>query len=164
MSYGDGFLEIDDDFLDLVGSNYTALYQQDGTLLYGENPIAAQTASLSFQDNTIQSVSVDGEKFYVYDRMLEQEGLENLWLRGTVSAASGTRQITAILRISLTLLSILVFAAIVGGYWFVGRILRPIRKISDAASQIEQGNDLKNASNWETETMNFISWQMQSTP
>lgn len=91
LAYGDGFLEIDDDFLDLVGSNYTALYQEDGTLLYGENLIATQTVFLSFQDNSIQTVSVDGEKFYVYDRMLEQEGLEGLWLRGTVSVESGIR-------------------------------------------------------------------------
>jgi len=41
------------------------------------------------------------------------------------------------------LLPVLVLIAIIGGYWIAGRILRPIRKISDATAQIEQGNDLK---------------------
>lgn len=38
--YRGGFLEIDDDFLDEVNSVYTGLYEEDGTLLYGENPIS----------------------------------------------------------------------------------------------------------------------------
>ncbi|MCC8110358.1 MAG: HAMP domain-containing protein [Ruminococcus sp.] len=41
------------------------------------------------------------------------------------------------------LLPVLVLIAIIGGYWITGRILRPIRKISDATAQIEHGNDLK---------------------
>lgn len=43
IAYGDGFLEVDDDFLDAVNQVYTSLYGSDQTLLYGENPIAGES-------------------------------------------------------------------------------------------------------------------------
>ena len=42
LRHGSGYMEIDDDFLDKVNGIYTALYQKDGTLVYGENPIATE--------------------------------------------------------------------------------------------------------------------------
>ena len=50
IAFHNGYLEIDDDFLDQVNEVYTALYYEDGTLLYGENPISRNTSQLQFTE------------------------------------------------------------------------------------------------------------------
>ncbi len=77
VNYQDGYIEIDDDFLDEVNGIYTALYQSDGTLIYGENPIASSTASLPFLDSEVQRVTVDGTLYYVFDRQLMLNEADN---------------------------------------------------------------------------------------
>ena len=47
IEYSDGFLEIDDDFLDQVNGIYSSLYQETGKLLYGENPAASAEMELT---------------------------------------------------------------------------------------------------------------------
>ncbi|MCD8084859.1 MAG: HAMP domain-containing histidine kinase [Clostridiales bacterium] len=142
-AYGDGYLEVDDDFLDEVNEVYTALYYADGTMLYGENPVAREVSELDFIDAQVQAITIDGTLYYVFDRQLVQEGLEGLWLRGVVSEAQGRSQMETISRLSLILLPSLVVLAAVGGYLVARRALRPIQQISEAASQISQGDDLK---------------------
>ncbi|MCD8155406.1 MAG: ATP-binding protein [Clostridiales bacterium] len=143
LQHGDGYIEIDDDFLDEVNDIYTSLCQQDGTLLYGENPIILETAEMDFVDSQVQRIRVDGILYYVFDRKLEEEGLEGLWLRGIVSETQGEVELSAISRTSLILQPSLVLLAIVGGWLIARRMLRPIREISSTAAQIRQGDDLK---------------------
>lgn len=143
IRYEDGFLEIDDDFLNEVNQIYTSLYYSDGTLLYGENPVIIETSSIEFIDSQIQKVNVDGTIYYIFDRQLTQEGLEGLWLRGVVSETQGNIQIASIYKTSLILMPLLVFITILGGYIIARRALRPIQQISDSATKISQGGDLK---------------------
>lgn len=143
VRYEGGFLELDDAFLDEVNQVYSALYLDDGTLLYGENPIARDTASLAFADNQLQNITVAGVRYYVYDAKPAQEGMEQLWLRGVVSEVQGVAQMSDISRLSLVLLPLVVMVAIVGGYLIARRMLRPIQKLSESASQIHRGGDLK---------------------
>ncbi len=143
LKYKDGFLEVDDDFLDEVNQIYTGLYFSDGSLMYGENPIAKEAQDLSFKDSQIQKVYAGKTLYYVFDRQLTRKGLEGLWLRGVVSEMQGEVQLVAIFSTFLFAIPALVFITIISGYWFAGRMLRPIRKISDSAQQISQGGDLK---------------------
>lgn len=143
VKYREGYLEVDDDFLDEVNEVYTALYDENGSLLYGENPIAGKAANLSFADARIQKITSDGTNYYIFDRALDADGLSGLWLRGVVSEEQGERQMTGIIRISLILLPLLVILASAGGYIIAGRTLRPIQKISETAKQIGEENDLK---------------------
>lgn len=143
IAYGNGFLEIDDDFLDAVNQVYTALYDSSLILLYGENPVAKGTSSVRLRDSVIQTASVRGVTYYVFDRALTEEGLEGLWLRGVVAETQGKEEMSSISRLSLILLPILVLFAIIGGYLIAGRTLQPITKISEAASLIGKGDDLK---------------------
>lgn len=142
ISYKDGYLEIDDDFLDKVNGVFTALYQDNGTLLYGENPLTMATADIAFSDRTIHRIKSDGIVYYVFDCKLSADGTEELWLRGLVSENQGTQQLTSIIRISTVALPSLLLLAVIGGYWIAGRALRPVQKITEAASQISQGRDL----------------------
>lgn len=143
IAYGDGYLEVDDDYLDLVNGVSTALYLDSGAMLYGENPIARYTAEFTFSDSEIRRVSVDGVTYYVYDRGLSQEQLNGLWLRGIVSGQHGTEQLSSIVSISLCLLPLLLIISIAGGYFIADKSLKPIREIDNAASQISRGRDLK---------------------
>ncbi len=143
VKYIDGYLEIDDDFLNHVNEVYTALYKEDVTLLYGENPISKETSNLKFSDSQIQQLTVKGTIYYIFDRKLSTLGLESLWLRGVVSEAQGAMQMSNITRLSLIILPLLVLVAVTGGYLIAGSALRPIRKITDTAAQIGKGDDLK---------------------
>lgn len=143
ISYKDGFLEIDDDYLDEVNGISTALYREEGSLIYGENPFIKETSKIVFSDGTLQKFSSGGVTYYLYDRMLEGKGTEGLLLRGIVSENQGIEQITLVVRISLIALPILLLFAVMGGYWVAGRTLKPVNKITEAATQISQGRDLK---------------------
>ena len=143
LPYGDGYLEIDDDFLDEVNDVYTSLYRSDGSFLYGENPISKYTPDLEFQDAGIQQLKVNGTLYYIYDRLLSGEELDGLWLRGIVSEEQGDAQMSAIVRASLILLPAFVILSSTGGYLLAKKSLRPIQQISETASQIGKGGDLK---------------------
>ena len=143
IRYGDAFLEIDDDFLDSVNQVYTALYNSDLFMLYGENPVAKQCASLSLQNMTIQTVKAYGVRYYVFDRELTGEGLEGLWLRGVVSEKQGKEDLSTITMLSMVIMPVIVAVAIYGGSLIAKRALEPIQKISETVEHISRGNDLK---------------------
>lgn len=143
IEYENGYLEVDDDFLRQVDHNYTALYDEEGKMLYGENAISEECQKIAFIDSEIQTVTVDGVKFYIYDRKLAQKGLEKLWLRGVASEEQSVAQMSSIAKVSLVLLPFLGLLAVLGGYFIAGRMLRPIHNIALAASEIEKGGDLK---------------------
>ncbi len=143
IHYGSGFLEVDDDFLDSVNQVYTALYDSGLFMLYGENPIAKPCAGIPLQNLTIQTVNADGITYYIFDRELAGPGLEGLWLRGVVAETQGKEELSSITRMSLIILPLIVLMAVLGGSLIAKRALSPIQKISDIASQITRGNDLK---------------------
>ncbi len=143
MAFGGGYLEIDDDFLDKVNEVYTSLYNENETLLYGENPISRQTADMAFADAAVQNLSVNNTLYYVFDRKLTLEGVEGLWLRGVVSENQGVTQMAAITRLLLLFLPLFVVSSVLGGYLFARRMLRPIQEISESAARIGDSGDLK---------------------
>lgn len=143
IAFHNGYLEIDDDFLDQVNEVYTALYYEDGTLIYGENPISRNTSQLQFTDSSIQRITVKDTIFYIFDRKLTSEGLDGLWLRGVVSEYQGAVHMFSITRLALLFLPLLVLISSMGGYLLARRMLRPIQEISDSASMIRTGGDLK---------------------
>lgn len=143
IMYNSGYLEVDDDFLDEVNDVYTALYLSDGTLMYGENPLAVALADLEFSDSEIRERTVNGELYYILDRHLTQKGLEDLWLRGVVSEHQGEVQMHEISTLSLIILPIILIAAVLGGYFIAKRMLMPIKQITNAAENISRGGDLK---------------------
>lgn len=142
MAYRDGYLEIDDDFLDKVNEVCTAIYNEDAVFLYGENPISRQTADMEFADSQIRHLTVNDTLYYVFDRKLQSEGLSGLWLQGVVSEHQGMAQMAAITRLLLLFLPLFVLVSVAGGYLFAGRMLKPIQKISESAARISTGGDL----------------------
>ena len=142
LAYGEGYLVVDDDFLDAVNQVYSSLYTDSGELLYGENPISRASASVPFQNARLHTLEVEGITYYVFDRTFSTEGMTGLWLRGIVSEEQGTAQTQSVVRYVLFLLPILVLAASVGGYLLSRRLLRPVENFIQTANRIEGSNDL----------------------
>lgn len=142
MQYGAGYVEIDDDFLERMNGIFTALYDNEGNLLYGENPAARASEKCVFKDSVVQTVREDGVRYYIYDRALTGEGLNDLWIRGIVSETQGTSQILRIAGLTLWVFPILAVISVFGGYVLAGWFLRPVKQIGEAAESIREGNDL----------------------
>lgn len=142
IEYSDGYLEIDDDFMDQVNGIYSSLYQETGKLLYGENPSVRAGMEIPFSDGIVKKVTCDRTVYYVYDRLLFGYGIDGLWLRGMVSRNQGTQQLQWLVRLSIIALPALLLLAVIGGYWIAGRALKPIHQITQTAARISQGQDL----------------------
>ena len=143
IRHGSGYLDIDDDFLYEVNEVYTGLYDEHSGLLYGSDSAFSIVAGMRFEDSRIQKLRSDGTWYYVFDRKLSGNGLDDLWLRGMVSEEQGERQMSGMIRAAVILLPLWVVAASVGGYLIAGHALKPLQKISWTAKQISEGNDLK---------------------
>ena len=142
IEYSDGYLEIDDDFMDQVNGIYSSLYQETGKLLYGENPSVRAGMEIPFSDGIVKKVTCDRTVYYVYDRLLFGYGIDGLWLRGMVSRNQGTQQLQWLVRLSIIALPALLLLAVIGGYWIAGKALKPIHQITQTAARISQGQDL----------------------
>ncbi len=138
IEYKNGYLEIDDDFLNESNGVYCALYDSYGNLLYGENIINAKALT----NDNIQKVSYKNEKYYVLSEKLAGEKLDGLILLGIVNENANKTILTRTVNLLLFILPLLAVLAIVGGYFLAGRFLSPVRKIIDSAEDITDGNDL----------------------
>ena len=145
IKYDNGYLEIDDDFLDKVNDVYAALYSGDGTMIYGENPLEKYMDDTEFTFSRIWSTSINNEDFDIYDRQLSIETPDGnpLWIRGIVSRTNSVAQLNEIGKISLMVLPALLLLLMIIFYVVIGRLLAPLKKIEVTAEQISEGYDLK---------------------
>lgn len=141
LQYGDGWLEIDDDFCDVFEGISTALYDADANLLYGDSPLKiSKSEALAY--TKIKKIEYKGEGFYVYDKALTAEGMDGLWLRGIVSQNEGINILYNVVRLSFWLLPALALLAIFGGYIITRRSFLPVEHIAKSAEEIGMGADL----------------------
>lgn len=146
MKYNQGWLEIDDDFIPNVNGVFCTVYDAksgETEMIYGENPIADTTKNIKFSNRDVQKVNADGITYYIYDRKIKSNGLDDMWIRGVVSYEDNAGDIRTVSQITSVILIIILAVAIIGGYMVAGYMLNPISRISGAASRISRGNDLK---------------------
>ena len=136
--YNDGYLEIDDDFLDSYDGVFTALYDSQGELLYGQ---VVKGAPIIYTSD-IKSFKSNSEKYYVYCVALEGDGLDGLILEGAANENANKTVLTRVSNMYLVVLPFLALSAIVGGYLLAKRFLKPIDEISASAEKISNGEDL----------------------
>ena len=141
LSYKDGWLEIDDDFCDVFEGISTALYDEDGTLLYGNAPIRISSSqNLTFL--SVRKISFRGENYYVYEKRLNTPGLEKFWLRGVVSQNENINILYNVVRMSFWFLPALAVLALLGGYVIVRRSFLPVEQLAHSAEEIGISGDL----------------------
>jgi hypothetical protein len=140
---GNGWLEIDDDFLDEINDVQSSLYSADGTMLYGKNPIARSMEGEAFNSTRIYKYRSSPESnWYIYDRKLKGEGLEDLWIRGIVTLSSEEMQLKDIFNTAVIFVPFLLIVGIAGVWITAKRSLSPVRRIEQTISEITQGKDL----------------------
>ena len=145
IPFSEGYLEIDLDFMDVVNDVYTGLYSSEGKLLYGENPLLRKTGTPVFEGSRIWHMKKGGIRYDFYDRKLNiaLPGGEVLFIRGIVPDTRSGGQLRDIARLSLFILPVLIFLAVLSGYLVSDRLLSPLRRIERAAGSISRGDDLR---------------------
>ena len=149
VEYDDGYLEIDDDFLDVIDEVQTSLYSSEGHLVYGTNPLAQTLDGTPITQSRLWQTTEDGIRYEVYERTLKVEGTEGLWIRGVMPTTGEEEQLFEISRILLVLLPALIVLSLIGTYVTVTRLLRPMREIERTAAEISEGDDLGRRINME---------------
>ncbi|MBQ7203193.1 MAG: HAMP domain-containing protein [Eubacterium sp.] len=133
------YIVIDDDFIKEVNNVNISLYD-DNDVVYGENLVSAQEHPYS--DSGIKEFVVDDKQYFVYDKPINTEGAENLWLRGTIQKDIGFSQTISALQSFVLFVPLIVLIAVLGAILLSSRSLNPIEKISESAQEIRHGNDL----------------------
>lgn len=141
LAYRDGWLEIDDDFCDYFEGICTALYDENGELLYGEAPVRTPTHEGAVY-GSVSNIKYNGDKYYVYDKKIDGEDFEGLWLRGIVSYKESTNILYNVVRLSFWLLPVLAMLAILGGYIITRRSFLPVQQLAESAEEIGKSGDL----------------------
>ncbi|MCR4891779.1 MAG: HAMP domain-containing histidine kinase [Lachnospiraceae bacterium] len=145
IPYDKGFLRVDNDFLDVIHDVCAALYERDGVMLYGENPLSYEASSIAFTDSHLWSLTKDGVRFDIYDRKLNlplPKGKE-LWIRGFAADTKNLQDLRKIMMNFLPLVPMLLLISLFLGYVMTGFQLAPLRKIEGIAESISKGDDLK---------------------
>lgn len=139
LEFADGWLEVDDDFISYQDGIATSLLDSDGNILYGRS-LVGFPADKDFAFTDVDSLEIDGQKYYVYEMPLEV--CDGLWLRGYISTNENSNLMYHFVRISLWLIPILAVLALLGGYLITRRSLRPIADIASSAEEIGHSGDL----------------------
>ena len=145
LPYAGRYLAIDRDFMDVINGVYTALYTQEGIMLYGENPLSRQTAEIPFTGTRSWTMTLEEQQYDLYDReiRLGSDSGAALWVRGIVPETESVLQLRKITRVSLLVLPALLVLVCIAGYFLADRMLSPIRRIEETAERISRGDDLK---------------------
>ena len=120
---------------------YTILYDAQEQVIRGAPP-AEFTADEPLQDNAVRLIKCGTDEFYVYDVHLDMM-VGSVWLRGVIENEVTGGAMTAIVAVAWSVLPVLLILSVIGGFFIARQAMRPIRKITDAANAISDGNDLK---------------------
>ena len=143
VKFEDGYIKIDEDFMNTVNDVNSAVYTQTGEMLYGENPLALETDRIPFAETRLWKLSHNNMDYNIYDRKLNLEEEKTVWVRGIVSEEDNIAKLGQITSVSLFFLPFLVIAAIASGYFLSGKMLAPLRELEKTAESISGRNDLK---------------------
>ena len=138
-----GKLFIDKDIDYYSDGVYVVLCQDNGTLLSGLEPAGFPESAVFEADHT-RKIKNGDSSFYVYDRLIENQKIGKIWVRGITSARlrdiapSAIRMLTGF----LIALPILFLIAMAGGWLLTRQAFYPLTRIIDTAEQIRRDGKL----------------------
>ncbi len=118
---------------------YTSVYSDSGAFLSGAAPFEL---SDPFRNGVVRRITGPGGEYLLYDARVELSEGGGVWVRGVTSAQSDDTLLSTVLRLSMFTLPLVILLGAVGGYIVAGSALKPIRRITEAANDINDGNDL----------------------
>ncbi len=142
LEYGTGYIRIDDDFLQVLNDVECALYDYEGNLLYGDNPMSRELEGEKCVDSRLYKKKNDNVQYIVYDRKFTKENLDGLWIRGVVSMTRQQVQLKNISQSVAAFIPMLLIIVFVVGVLASGSILDPIRQMIKTAESIADADDL----------------------
>lgn len=131
-------LEDEGDFFE-DGINFI-IYNTAGNRIDGQEP--AGFPKTKFAAQQVQRIEQGNHEWLVYDFQLVTGGNEPVWVRGVFSLGTIASATNSILIVSLVLFPFLIAVAGIVGYYITKRAFRPIEKMMDSVSHINDGNDL----------------------
>lgn len=141
IDFDDDELDIDDDLEYFRNGVYLSVYDSGGIPLYGAVPRAFDNMA-SFADGQLRTLSDENNRWYVYDAQRTISGYGTVWIRSVAAANQIDSTILMLLRVALVALPFFVLLAAVGGNILVRRAFRPVRRITQTAREISEGDDL----------------------
>ncbi len=96
-----------------------------------------------FRDEVLRTYGQE-KRYFVYDRLIENEVTGNVWVRGVISAdmADMAPEIAGLRNFVLLALPILLIIAIIGGAILTNRAFMPLREMVDTAESIAKSGKL----------------------
>lgn len=131
-----GVIEIDAD-IDDVPNVYAALFDLDGSLVYGRRRV-----ELPFEDGVMREAEFGGHSWMILDTLVNVPGHAPLWLRLHMSADLLTDIGHSIIRQGMWVLPLLGLLALLGGYILSRRAFSPVRDMTRTAASIVDGHAL----------------------
>ncbi len=136
----DGTLQIDSGLKSSRGGVYLSLFAADGRPLYGRVPDASAIEE-PFSDGVLRTVGSENAYWYLLDSRISLSDGQELWIRGMM-LSEGSGVLDSMTRFVWIALPALCLFALIGGYFLIGRALRPAGKLLLTARQIGDGSDL----------------------
>lgn len=117
------------------------MYDENHNIIGGRLPFKFSDTS-EFADDSLNDVTEEEGRFFVYTRVLLRRDKPSYWVRGIVLVNDETFAVKSAAKNNIILTVILIIAAAAGGYLIAGRILSPVEKIRRTASDISDSSDL----------------------
>lgn len=141
IKYKQGQLKIDDEFETLEDGVNLLIYSKQGELLAGNSP-AGFNKKVSLKSDEIQTIKNGNKEWIVYDFLHNVGGDEQVWVRGIMTMNQLSSTMNTLIVVTLISFPLLILIAAVGGYFITQRAFRPVKQMSDSASEIGDGKDL----------------------
>lgn len=141
IEYKNGELDIDNDLEAFQDGVYLSVYDAAGVPLYGLVPRTFDNAAV-FSDGELRRVESGGRSWYLYDEAIAVEDYGTLWVRSVTAADAVDSTLTQLLHWAFLVLPVFVLLSAVGGYLVTRRAFAPVRRITQTAREIGEGNDL----------------------
>ena len=121
---------------------YCAFYDESGKLLRGVTVDGLNPSDIPFNEYEVQTVTLDGDRFYIYDAELETFDGQPVRIRGIVPENDDSGAAHTVMVMTITLLPLMLVVSIIGGWIIAKRAFDPVEKITQTANSISDGNDL----------------------
>ena len=120
---------------------FTELYDGNEAVVRGALP-PEFTAREPLKDNALRRVECGENAFFVYDKKVDLV-VGSVWLRSVIDAEPTGSFMTAIIAVAWSVLPVLLILSILGGYLIARQAFKPIKRVTEAANAISDGQDLK---------------------
>ena len=143
IEYGDEGLEFEDDIGFFERGIYLIAYADDEKTqsLYGHMPTRFRgNAALAL--DTVQTMTIEGERWYIYDNAIIVNGYGEVWFRGITSFSETQNIMNNILWGMGVSFPLLIFLIAILGYFMAKKALLPINKMVSVVQGIRKGQDL----------------------